>query len=216
MQKLNLSRRQLFLEQDKPHLAPLPQQHYQYTFIKKVRVHMDYHVELEKHYYSVPYQLLREQLEIHVSGELVTLYHKGKVVASHPRKRRYGYSTQESHMPENHRHYAKWTTECFIKWAAMAGEHAVKFTQYIIESKEHPTQAYRFLLGLMNLHKTYGYYRLNRACERALATGVYRLKGIKSILQNKLDQQPLPQTNTTQDNLAHLEHSNVRGSDYYH
>lgn len=214
MQKLKLSRSERFAQLDQPELKPLPQSPYHYTYVKKARVHMDYHVELEGHYYSVPYRLLREQVEAHISGELVTLYHRGQQVAAHPRKRQYGYSTQEKHMPENHRQYAQWTPERFLKWAAVSGEHTVSFMHNIFNSKEHPTQAYRYLMGLMNLHKTYGYHRLDCACKRALATGVYRLKGIKSILENGLDQVAVPEP--TQDHLANLEHSNVRGSDYYH
>ncbi|MGR5165483.1 IS21 family transposase [Vibrio owensii] len=214
MQKLKSSRYELFTQLDKPELNALPQQAYQYTYVKKVRVHMDYHVELEGHYYSVPYRLLREQLEAHISGELVTLYHNGQLVSSHPRKRQFGYSTLEKHMPENHRQYAQWTPERFLKWGAVSGDSTVKLMNHILDSKDHPTQAYRYLMGLMQLHKPYGYHRLNDACKRALATGVYRLKGIKSILEKGLDQRALPQP--TSDHLADLEHCNVRGSEYYH
>ncbi|CAK1784343.1 transposase [Vibrio crassostreae] len=106
MQKLKSSRYELFTQPDKPELNALPRQTYHYTYVKKVRVHMDYHVELDGHYYSVPYRLLREQLEAHISGELVS---------SHPRKRQFGYSTLEKHIPENHRQYAQWTPERFLK-----------------------------------------------------------------------------------------------------
>ena len=98
MQKLKSSRYELFTQLDKPELNALPRQAYHYTYVKKVRVHMDYHVELDGHYYSVPYRLLREQLEAHISGELVTLYHNGQLVSSHPRKRQFGYSTLEKHI----------------------------------------------------------------------------------------------------------------------
>ena len=153
MQKLKSSRYELFTQLDKPELNALPQQAYQYTYVKKVRVHMDYHVELEGHYYSVPYRLLREQLEAHISGELVTLYHNGQLISSHPRKRQFGYSTLEKHMPENHRQYAQWTPERFLKWGAVSGDSTVKLMNHILDSKDHPTQAYRYLMGLMQLHK---------------------------------------------------------------
>ncbi|MCE7733167.1 IS21 family transposase, partial [Vibrio campbellii] len=106
------------------------------------------------------------------------------------------------------------TPERFLKWGAVGGDSTVKLMNHILDSKDHPTQAYRYLMGLMQLHKPYGYHRLNDACKRALATGVYRLKGIKSILEKGLDQRPLPQP--TSDHLADLEHCNVRGSEYYH
>ena len=117
-------------------------------------------------------------------------------------------------MPENHRQNAQWTSKRFLKWGAVSGDSTVKLMNHILDSKDHPTQAYRYLMGLMQLHKPYGYHRLNDACKRALATGVYRLKGIKSILEKGLDQRPLPQP--TSDHLADLEHCNVRGSEYYH
>lgn len=97
---------------------------------------MDYHVELEGHYYSVPYRLLREQLEAHISDELITLYHNGQLVSSHPRKRQFGYSTLEKHMPENHRQYAQWTPERFLKWGAVSGDSTVKLMNHILDSKD--------------------------------------------------------------------------------
>lgn len=199
MQKLKSSRYGLFTQLDKPELNALPQQVYQYTYVKKVRVHN----------YSVPYRLLREQLEAHISSEPVTLYHNGQLVSSHPRKRQFGYSTLEKHMPENHRQYAQWTPESFLKWGAISGDSTVKLMNHILDSKDHPTQAYRYLMGLMQLHKPYGYHRLNDAYKRVLATCVYRLKGTKSILEKGLDQRSIPQP--TSDHLTDLEHCNVRG-----
>ncbi|CAM3630764.1 transposase [Xenorhabdus nematophila ATCC 19061] len=215
MQKLNASRRTLFEQLDKPALNPLPRQPYLYTQVKKVRVHPDYHVEVEKHYYSVPYQLLRTVLEAHVSREQVTLYHQGTVVAVHPRRHQCGYSTQEKHMPPAHQHHAQWTPERLLEWATLAGEHVKTYVTHILATRQHPEQGYRYVLGVMGLHKSYGYERLNNACHRALAMGIYRLKGLKSILDKGLDKQPVPARHTV-DPLADLEHTNVRGSHYYH
>lgn len=214
MQKMDCSRSDLFNQLDKPELKALPSSNYSYTLVKKVRVHADYHVEIGGHYYSVPCALLGVQLEAWISGELVRLFNKGLEVATHPRHRNYGYSTREEHMPEAHRQHATWTPERLLEWAARVGSETRDYVLHILNSRPHPEQSYRFCLGLLNLHKKYSKARLNAACDRALKTQVWRLAGIKSILEKGLDKQPLPETKP--DLLSTLEHENVRGSKYYH
>lgn len=183
MQKLGYSRAELFIQLDKPALKPLPEASYSYTLVKKVRVHADYHVEIDKHYYSVPCSLLGQQLEAWISGELVRLFNQGQEVAVHPRKRTYGYSTRNEHMPEAHRQHATWTPERLLEWAGHIGSETHSYVLHILNSRPHPEQSYRFCLGLLNLHKKYSKARLNAACARALKTKVWRLSGIKSILE---------------------------------
>ncbi|EIB3185939.1 IS21 family transposase [Salmonella enterica] len=214
MQKLGGSRADLFTQLDKPALKPLPEASYNYTLVKKVRVHADYHVEIDKHYYSVPCSLLGLQLEAWISGELVRLFNQGQEVATHPRNRNYGYSTREEHMPEAHRQHATWTPERLLEWAGRVGSETHDYVLHILNSRPHPEQSYRFCLGLLNLHKKYSKARLNAACARALKTQVWRLAGIKSILEKGLDKQPVPENKP--DLLSTLEHENVRGSKYYH
>ncbi len=181
MQKLGYSRAELFIQLDKPALKPLPEASYSYTLVKKVRVHADYHVEIDKHYYSVPCSLLGQQLEAWISGELVRLFNQGQEVAVHPRKRTYGYSTRNEHMPEAHRQHATRTPERLLEWAGHIGSETHSYVLHILNSRPHPEQSYRFCLGLLNLHKKYSKARLNAACARALKTKVWRLSGIKSI-----------------------------------
>ncbi|BBU89576.1 hypothetical protein EIMP302_17140 [Escherichia coli] len=183
MQKLGYSRAELFIQLDKPALKPLPEASYSYTTVKKVRVHADYHVEIDKHYYSVPCSLLGQQLEAWISGELVRLFNQGQEVAVHPRKRTYGYSTRNEHMPEAHRQHATWTPERLLEWAGHIGSETHSYVLHILNSRPHPEQSYRFCLGLLNLHKKYSKARLNAACARALKTKVWRLSGIKSITE---------------------------------
>ena len=214
MQKLGYSRAELFIQLDKPALKPLPEASYSYTLVKKVRVHADYHVEIDKHYYSVPCSLLGQQLEAWISGELVRLFNQGQEVAVHPRKRTYGYSTRNEHMPEAHRQHATWTPERLLEWAGHIGSETHSYVLHILNSRPHPEQSYRFCLGLLNLHKKYSKARLNAACARALKTKVWRLSGIKSILEKGLDKQPVQDPKP--DLLSTMEHENVRGSEYYH
>ncbi|OKV52236.1 transposase, partial [Escherichia coli] len=155
MQKLGYSRAELFIQLDKPALKPLPEASYSYTLVKKVRVHADYHVEIDKHYYSVPCSLLGQQLEAWISGELVRLFNQGQEVAVHPRKRTYGYSTRNEHMPEAHRQHATWTPERLLEWAGHIGSETHSYVLHILNSRPHPEQSYRFCLGLLNLHKKY-------------------------------------------------------------
>lgn len=194
MQKLGCSRADLFTQLDKPALKPLPEASYSYTLVKKVRIHADYHVEIDKHYYSVPCSLLGLQLEAWISGELVRRFNQGQEVATHPRSRNYGYSTRE--------------------WAGCAGSETHDYVLHILNSRLHPEQSYRFCHGLLNLHKKYSKARLNAACARALKTQVWWLTGIKSLLEKGLDKQPVPENKP--DLLSTREHENVRGSKYYH
>ena len=215
MKKHPGSRHSLFTAIDKPALKPLPQNTYQFTYVKKVRVHIDYHVEVEKHYYSVPYTLVKQRLEAHVSGQQVKLYHHGNLVAIHPRAYSAGrHSTNEQHMPEAHRKHQQWTPQRLEHWAAQIGKDTEALVKRYLAERKHPEQSYRRCLGLLNLAKQYSPERLNRACARALHTQVIHLKAIKNILSKGLEQQPLP--NEQIDLLSAIEHQNIRGKNEYH
>lgn len=214
-QKISGTRSSLFESIDRPALKPLPLQNYQYTYIKKVMVNIDYHVEVEKHYYSVPYGLIRKRLEAHVTEKLVSIYHQNQCVAQHLKSARVGgHSTHNEHMPKSHQAYAKWTPERLETWAESLGSAVLEWVKFQLHSKQHPQQSYRVCLGLLTLTKKYPKERLNAACRRGLDTGAYRLQSIKAILINQLDQQPL-QTDSP-DQLLNIEHKNVRGKNYFH
>ena len=215
MKKHPGSRLSQFEQLDKPVLKPLPAIAYTYTQVKPVKVHIDYHIDVEKHYYSVPHTLIKQKLEAHISGQLVTLYHQGKQVAIHPRSHRTGgHTTQECHMPMAHQKQQQWSPQRFERWAANIGESTEQLVIQFLQAKKHPEQSYRVCLGLLSLAKTYSPERLEAACERALAVGIQRLAGIRSMLEKGLDSQPLPDTQP--DLLAEIEHTNIRGHHYYH
>lgn len=214
MKQYDTSRRDLFERLDRPALKPLPTQPYQYTYIKKVRVNIDYHIEIEKHYYSVPYPLVGKVLEAHVSGQLVRLSYEGKTVSTHPRAYQAGrHTTQHRHMPTAHQKQ-QWSPARFEQWASRIGPHTLALVQDYLRSRKHPEQAYRVCLGLLNLSSKYSNVRLENACHRALATGAKRLKSITSMLQKGLDNAPLPAEQG--DLLSAIKHTNIRGNDYYH
>lgn len=209
------SRYSQFKAIDEPALRPLPANTYVFTQVKKVRVHIDYHVEIDKHYYSVPYTLVKQQLEAHICGQQVTLYHHDKVVAIHPRSYHTGrHTTQTQHMPKAHQAQQQFSPERFERWAKKVGDATAELVSTYLSTRKHPEQAYRKCLGLLSLEKTYSAPRLNAACARALATGAHTYKAIKSMLDKGLDKQPLPTQQS--DLLNQIDHQNIRGQDYYH
>jgi transposase len=215
-QKLDGCRRSMFEAVDRDALRPLPACRYQYADWKKVRVHIDYHVQLDKHYYSVPYQLVKEELEARLTADTVELFRRNKRVASHVRSRRKGgFTTLSEHMPASHRHYAKWTPERLVRWAEETGGQTAGVVTAILAGRPHPQQGYRSCLGIMGLGKSYGQARLEAACARALALGTTSYKSIQSILKTGLDSQPLPCQADKQLKLP-IDHENIRGPGYYH
>jgi len=215
-QKLEGCRRSMFEAVDKDALNPLPPHRYQYAEWKKVRVHIDYHVQVDKHYYSVPYQLVKEELDVRMTAETVEMFRKNKRVASHVRSRKKGgFTTLDEHMPPNHRHYAKWTPERLVRWADETGGQTAGVVTAILAGRPHPQQGFRACLGIMNLGKSYGKERLEAACSRALVLGTTSYKSIQSILKTGLDSQPLPVKTDKQLELP-IDHENIRGPGYYH
>jgi transposase len=212
MKHLGRSRQQLFLALDQPVLKPLPKQPYEFAYWKKARVHIDYHVALDKHYYSVPYRLKGKEVMIRATEKTVEIFYQRQRQASHPRSQAQGrYSTQRQHMPPAHQKLSDWSPERFQRWAAEIGPQTTQLVTAVLASRRHPQQAYRSCLGILGLGKRYGQERLEAACGRALPAGIRSYKGIHNILKHKLDQlkldeppaEPLP------------AHANIRGQSYY-
>ena len=213
--KLPGCRRSAFAVLDAPYLRPLPATPYVLADWKRVRVNIDYHVEFEHHYYSVPHQLVRQEVELRITrGTLEVLAH-GRRVASHPRSRRKGgFSTTSAHMPAAHRAHAGWSPAKMVAWADTVGAATGQLVARLLEEKQHPEQGYRACLGLMRLARSVGSARMEAACERALAIGSHRYKSVASILEKGLDRQPA--TTPAQAEFSLPEHANVRGPAYYH
>jgi transposase len=213
--KLPGCRRTLFEQLDRPAMISLPAERYSYAEWRKARVHIDYHVEVEGHYYSAPYQLVKQELEVRLSANTVELLHGGKRVASHRRSALKGrHTTVAEHMPRAHRQYASWTPERLVRWAEKSGPATAELVSTILASRRHPQQGFRSCLGIMRLGKSYTDQRLEAACRRALALGAVSFKSVQSILKTRLDQQPLPET-CAQESLP-IDHPNIRGGKYYH
>jgi transposase len=215
MRRLGVSRRELFVELDRPALKGLPAEPYQYAEWRVRRVGLDYHVDIDSHYYSVPHRLIREQLDARVTERTIELFCKGERVAVHQRGGRRGHHTTiPEHMPSAHRRYAEWTIERIRADAAAIGPSTAKLTGLILESRPHPEQGYRACIGILRLARHYGAGRLEAACDRGLDIGARSYGSIQSILKHGLDRRPTPQ-GTMQGELL-PDHPNIRGPGYYH
>jgi len=212
--KLPGCRRAHFEVLDKPALRPLPTELYVYAEWKKARVHIDYHVTVEGHYYSVPHALIKKQLDVRITQHTVECFYRSNRVASHRRSYQKGrHTTVSAHMPEAHRQAGDWSPERLSNWAAKTGPATEKLILTVLTSRKHPQQAYRSCLGILRLGKAYGDTRLEAACRRALILGSHSYKSIESILKHRLDDKPLAE----QQELALSEdHDNIRGPSYYH
>lgn len=212
MQHFEKSRREMFEELDKPVLKSLPQTAFEVAEWKRAKVGIDYHVEFRKHYYSVPYTLIKKQVDIRATDQVVEVFYKTKRVSSHKRDNTPGrHSTHPEHMPEAHRQYADWNPERFFKWAEKIGELTVELVNGIFSSRRHPEQGYRSCLGLMRLATRYGKERMEAASKRALFFGYYSYRGVKNILEAGLDKVELEEPSGA----FRKTHTNIRGTDYY-
>lgn len=210
--KLEGSRKSWFETIERQALKPLPLTRYVLAEWKKARVNIDYHVELEGHYYSVPYSLVHEEVELRYTSTTVEIFFCGKRIASHLLDGHKGrHTTQKEHMPKSHQEYLDWTPSRILAWAGTIGKATQKLAERILASREHPEQGYRSCLGILRLGKLYGRNRLESASKRALAIGSASYKSIRSILENGLDREALPDTVPAQV----IYHTNIRGSGYY-
>ena len=214
MEHLGKSRQELFELLDKPALKPLPVTPYELALWKKAKIAIDYHIEYDDHYYSVPWHLYPAEGMIRATEKTIEFYSNGKQVAIHPRSRiKGGHTTLKEHMPSDHRFYGEWSPERFIHWAEKIGPETAKIVRMELESRQHPEQAYRACLGILSFAKKYTPGRLELACHYAFANEIHSYKGIKNILMNQLDQ--LSATESTNQPSLLPPHNNIRGKDYY-
>jgi len=210
--KLPGSRRSVFESLEQPALKPLPASPYIHGDWKKTRVTPDYHVELDYHYYSVPYALMHQIVHLRYTPRTVEVFHNNRRVASHIRSNSPGESTTlKEHMPKTHQQYLEWTPSKILNWSQQIGTATHKVIQELLNDNRHCELNYRSCLGIKRLSSSYSPERIEAACKRAIAINGKSYKSIESILKNGLDQQPLP---APQEDKT-IIHKNVRGTDYY-
>ena len=207
------SRQSLFETLDRPALKPLPAERYQHGEWKTVRVNIDYHVEFDRHCYSVPYQLIQQQVEIRATATTVEIFHKGTRVASHARSHAaHRCTTTHEHRPKAHQRHLEWTPSRIVEWSSKIGPETARVVDRILDGKPHPEQGYRSCLGIIRLGKKYPHARVEAAAHRALAFNVCSYKSLKSILENHLDGQA---PETAPESRPPADHPNLRGPGYY-
>jgi transposase len=209
-------RRELFERLDRPALRPLPATTFEYCEWKKVRLNIDYHAEVDHHYYSAPHPLVHEELEARFSATTVELLHRGERVASHLRSyRRGGHTTVAEHMPKAHQKHLEWSPSRIVHWASSIGPKTQALVEAILAERRHPEQGYRSCLGILRLAKRYGNDRLEAASARAGAVRARSYRHVESILKNGLDRLPSP-AEEPEERAPRAAHENIRGGGYYH
>jgi transposase len=214
-QKLDVSRRDLFEQLDRPAMRPLPARRYELGIWKKAKVNIDYHIEVERSYYSVYYGLIHKTLDVRVTASTVEIWHQGRRIASHARIYQKGrHQTQEAHRPPSHKKYLEWTPERILAWGRKSGPWTEELMGKVMECRKHPEQGYRSCLGILRLGQKYSPERLENACLRAVKIRGYSYNSVKSILERSLDKQSVPEANPSPNPIA-SRHENIRGPDYY-
>lgn len=212
--KLPGTRRSLFEELERPALKALPHRPYVFAAWKLGRkIHPDYHVENDDHYYSVPHTLVGRRVDVRATAQVVEIFCAHERVASHVRSyKKGGYTTLPAHMPESHRRQAEWTPQRLVAWAKHTGPATAELVDAIMASRHHPEQGFRSCFGIMRLANQHGIERMEAAATRALQARALSYKSVESILRHKLDAQPLPAPRITR---PHPTHDNLRGPSYY-
>jgi transposase len=210
---LGASRRALFEGVERSALKPLPAEPYIFAQWKECRVGIDYHVEIEKHYYSVPHHLLRQKVWARITAHTIEVFVRGVRAAAHVRSSsNRGHTTVREHMPSSHQRYADWTPERLQRQAGEIGPHTSALVEIIMRERTHPEQGFRSCIGILQLVKSYGRERLEAACSRALEIGARSYSSVLSILKNNLDRK---RPATPADGPA-IAHDNIRGPTHFH
>jgi transposase len=209
------SRSSVFQEVDRPALRPLPTEQFDLSQWSQARVNIDYHVAFDGNFYSVPYNLVHELVEIRSTPATVEILHQSNRVASHLRKRERGQTaTNPEHRPKSHQAHLEWTPSRMVKWARTIGANTAQVFERILNEKPHPEMGYRSCLGIIRLSQQYSPERVEAASERALLAGACRYQSIKSILKTSLDRQPLPKPDASPPS-SPPHHDNIRGAEYF-
>lgn len=207
------TRASVFAALDRSALKPLPANRFEYADWKTERVGLDYHIEVDHHFYSVPHTLVGRQVEARSTATTVEILHRGIRVASHPRSYEPDKSTtQLEHRPKSHQRYLEWTPSRLIEWGHTIGPHTAQWMEAVLATKPHPEMGFRSCMGVRNLAKDYGPERVEAACERALWWRACNLQSLRSILANRLDRVPLNRPSAVKPTPAH---ENIRGAAYF-
>jgi transposase len=207
------SRASVFAAVERNALRALPAEPFDMSQWSYARVNIDYHIAFDANFYSAPYTLVQERVEVRATPTTIEIFHKGQRVASHVRGHgREQVFTQREHRPKSHQAHLEWTPSRMVHWAEQIGPHTAKLFERILAEKPHPEMGYRSCLGIIRLAEEYSPTRMEAAADRAIRMGACRYKSVKSILKNSLDQQPLPEPPSLP---LPPSHDNIRGAEYF-
>ena len=213
-QRRDMSRRELFNEIEKNELQPLPAERYEIKHFQVSRAEFNHHIYLkeDKHYYSVPYQYTGKKVKAIYTSRTVEVFSDNVRIALHQRDRKkYGYTTEKSHMPATHQFVNGWGTDRFVKWASQMGGSIETFIELLLESKEHPQQAFKSCMGVLNLGKKYKSEDLEKVCKKAIEYNSISFRFINNALKNNIHKMEPEDT----INLKLPFHKNIRGKGDY-
>jgi transposase len=215
MRVYNKTRRALFEDIEKKELLRLPTSRFEWAQWKAAKVHIDYHVAFDGHYYSVPFSHVSEEVEVRATARTVEVFLRRTRIASHARSYRRGqHTTVSEHMPKSHREHAQWSPVRILGWAQTVGPQTAALAEEILHCRPHPEMGYRSCLGILRLGKRYGNERLEAACARARSVGAKSYRHVASVLEHGLDKVPVA-VRLENTSLPPVSHDNVRGPDYY-
>jgi transposase len=207
------TRQSLFENLDRPALKPLPVERYQHGEWKTARVNIDHHVQVDKHWYSVPHQLTQCEVETRTTPATVEIFHRGVRVASHLRSRAdYKHTTIQEHRPKAHQRHQEWPPSRVVEWCGTIGPATAQVAERILGANRHPEHGYRSCLGIVRLGASYPHARVEAAARRAIALNVCSYQSLKAILENNLDGQ---EPETAPAPRPPVDHPNLRGPGYY-
>ncbi len=211
-----VSRRELFERIDRPALMPLPTHGFEPAEWLKARVHEDYHIDVLRHWYSAPFELIGQEVEVRLTATMVEVYRHGRRVASHRRDDTpYQSTTDPRHRPPNHRAMFDGTRDQLMQWAREVGESTTELMQRLLDPAHNFNGSTRRRSGhgVRNLEKKYERARIEEACRRVLARERVSYKSVERILRNGLDRVPAPVVSPP--SAPAIEHDQVRGAEYF-
>jgi len=214
-QKKPGSRFSAYMEEEKEFMLPLPLVPYEMAVWKKLIPGFNYHIEFEKNFYSVPYDYIKQEMDVRVTKNILEVYYNNLRICSHSRL--YGkpgqYHTLTEHMPEKHQKYIEWNSERFLSWASSIGDGTEIAIRAILSSHKIEQQGYRACIGVLKLADKYGNKRLENACHKALSyTPSPSFKSIDSILKTGQDKFQAAEDEPKRENNSHAY---IRGAEYY-
>ena len=214
MRRLGVSRRELFETVERPALQAVAGADYEYAEWRLARVGLDYHVEVQGFFYSVPHALLREQVDVRITARTIEVFHRGRrVAAHHAAMAGRGTAPMPDHMPSAHRRYAEWTPERFRRWRASSGRTPKGSIIAVLANRPHPEQGFRTCLGVLRLFRGLDAARAEAVAARAVEIGALVLQ------EHRLDPRQQARSRSVPpaaEGTPVIDHPNVRGPGYFH